>query len=78
MAKHAWATKIKDCLFIERGADKRNSPNSYQDFIKILLPICQQLAYLVFRGVFRIANQIGESLWSYQKYPAKSVVKQGK
>jgi hypothetical protein len=39
--------------------------------------LCQQLAYLVFSRQFLIASKIGESLGSYQEYPAKSVGKQG-
>jgi hypothetical protein len=38
--------------------------------------LCQQLAYLVFSRIYLIASKIGESLGSYQEYPAKSVGKQ--
>jgi hypothetical protein len=34
-------------------------------------------AYLVLGKIFMIARKIGESLRSYQEYPAKSVGKQG-
>jgi hypothetical protein len=39
--------------------------------------LCQQLAYLVDSRIFLMNSKIGESLRSYQEYPAKSVGKQG-
>jgi hypothetical protein len=39
--------------------------------------LCQQIGYLVASRIFLIAMEIGESLGSYQEYPAKSVGKQG-
>ena len=54
----------------------RDSPNSYQDFIRISLPV-STIAYLVLGRIFLIASKIGESRGSKQEYPAKSVGKQG-
>jgi hypothetical protein len=39
--------------------------------------VFQQLAYLVFCGIFLIASKIGELLGSYQEYPAKLTGKLG-
>jgi hypothetical protein len=64
--------KYPNFLLLQR----QNSPNSYQDFIMILLPV-SKLTYLVLSRIYLIAGKIGKSLGSYQEYSAKSVSKQG-
>jgi hypothetical protein len=57
---------------LEAGAQEdqgRVSPNSYQDFIRILL-----LAHLVFSRIFMMASK---KLVNHLGYPANSVGKQG-
>jgi hypothetical protein len=57
----------------------RVSPNSYQDFIRILLPVSTTcLLSTVLSGIFLKVSKIGELILSYQEYPAKSIVRKGK
>jgi hypothetical protein len=54
---------------------ERDSPNCYQNFITILLPMSTARLFSVWQDI--PASKIGESIGSYQEYPAKSVGRQG-